>query len=181
MSHDLHYASESTRLTVEIQVIICYGGKMPKKPSPKRRSECPLNASLEMLGDRWSLLIIRDLMLRGVRTYKEFLGSDEGIATNILADRLQKLEACGIISPQQDPTDRRNLNYRLTKKGIDLAPVLTEFVLWAARYEGTGAPPALIRKMQQNREQFLAEVRQCWRDGGCKPIIPGGRERSENK
>ena len=154
---------------------------MPTKSMPTRRSACPLSVSLEILGDRWSLLIIRDLMIRGYRTYKEFLGSDERIATNILADRLQKLEACGIITPQQDPTDRRKLNYRLTKKGIDLAPVLTELVLWAARYEDTGAPSALIRKMQQNREQFLAEVRQCWRDGGCKPIIPGGRERSENK
>lgn len=141
---------------------------MPTKTKPNRRSACPLNVSLEILGDRWSLLVIRDLMIRGLRTYKEFLGSDEGIATNILADRLQKLEACGIITPQQDPTDRRKLIYRLTEKGIDLAPVLTELVLWAARYEDTGAPPALIRQMQTNREQFLAEVRQRWRDGGSK-------------
>ena len=147
---------------------------MPAKSKPTRRSACPLNVSLEILGDRWSLLIIRDLMIRGFRTYKEFLGSDEGIATNILADRLQKLEACGIIAPRQDPEDRRKLNYRLTKKGIDLAPVLTELVLWAARYEDTGAPPALIRKMQKNREQFLAEVRQRWRDGVSSPIIPRG-------
>jgi DNA-binding HxlR family transcriptional regulator len=152
---------------------------MPAKSKPTRRSACPLNVSLEILGDRWSLLIIRDLMIRGFRTYKEFLGSDEGIATNILADRLQKLEACGIISLQPDPTDRRKVNYRLTKKGIDLAPVLTELVLWATRYEDTGAPPALIRKMQKNRKQFLAEVRQRWRNGGSSPIIPGGRDRSE--
>jgi DNA-binding HxlR family transcriptional regulator len=152
---------------------------MPAKSKPTRRSACPLNVSLEILGDRWSLLIIRDLMIRGFRTYKEFLGSDEGIATNILADRLQKLEACGIITLQPDPTDRRKVNYRLTKKGIDLAPVLTELVLWATRYEDTGAPPALIRKMQKNRKQFLAEVRQRWRNGGSSPIIPGGRDRSE--
>jgi DNA-binding HxlR family transcriptional regulator len=62
-----------------------------KKPAPKRRSGCPLNASVEMLGDRWSLLIVRDMMLRGSRTYKEFLECYEGIATNILADRLRKL------------------------------------------------------------------------------------------
>ena len=142
---------------------------------PTRRSACPLSVSLEILGDRWSLLIIRDLMIRGYRTYKEFLGSDERIATNILADRLQKLEACGIITPQQDPTDRRKLNYRLTKKGIDLAPVLTELVLWAARYEDTGAPPALIRKMQKNREQFLAEVRQHWVEKAAGSILPGDR------
>ena len=86
-----------------------------------------------MLGDRWSLLIIRDIMLRGSRTYKEFLESYEGIATNILADRLRKLKGHGIITAEQDPSDGRKLIYLLTKKGIDLAPVLTEMVLWAPR------------------------------------------------
>src|ERR1700716_3630806 len=100
---------------------------MPKrKPDPKRRSGCPLNASVEILGDRWSLLIIRDMMLRGFRSYKEFLESHEKIATNILADRLRKLEAYGIISAKPDPSDGRKLIYSLTPKGIDLAPVLTE-------------------------------------------------------
>ena len=72
-----------------MQVIICYRRKVPKKRKARRRSECPLNASVEMLGDRWSLLIIRDMMLRGFRTYKEFMECYEGIATNILADRLK--------------------------------------------------------------------------------------------
>jgi len=76
---------------------------MPKKPTPKRRSGCALNASVEMLGDRWSLLIIRDMMLRGFRTYNEFLTSHEGIATNILADRLRKLQGHGIITTARDP------------------------------------------------------------------------------
>ena len=94
------------------------------KRKPKWRSGCPLNASLEMLGDRWSLLIIRDLMLRSYHTYKELLSSDEGIATNILAERLQRLEAAGIISTSRDAEDRRKVVYRLTEKGIDLAPIL---------------------------------------------------------
>src|ERR1700730_11699845 len=97
----------------------------PKKPIPNRRSGCPLNASVEMLGDRWSLLILRDMMLRGFRTYKEFMQSYEGIATNILADRLKKLIAHVIITTEQDPSDGRKLIYLLTAKGIDLAPVLT--------------------------------------------------------
>src|ERR1700679_2571579 len=96
------------------------------KAGPKRRSGCPLNASVEMLGDRWSLLIIRDMMLRGSRSYKEFLDSYEGIATNILADRLQKLVAYEIITTESDPSDGRKQIYLLTEKGIDLAPVLTE-------------------------------------------------------
>src|ERR1700675_1788986 len=112
---------------------------MPKKKStPKWRSGCPLNASVEVLGDRWSLLIIRDMMLRGFRTYKEFLGSYERIATNILADRLRKLETHGIIASEPDPSDGRKLIYSLTAKGLDLAPVLTEMVLWAAAHEDVG-------------------------------------------
>jgi DNA-binding HxlR family transcriptional regulator len=135
---------------------------MPKKkPSPKRRSGCPLNASVEMLGDRWSLLIIRDMMLRRSRTYKEFLESYEGIATNILADRLRKLQAHGIIMTERDPSDGRKLIYLLTAKGIDLAPVLTEMVLWAARHENT-ANQALVRQIQKDKEQFLAEIRRRW-------------------
>ncbi len=135
---------------------------MPKKkPSPKRRSGCPLNASVEILGDRWSLLIIRDMMLRGFQTYKEFLGSYERIATNILADRLRRLEAHGIISTEQDPLDGRKLIYSLTPKGIDLAPVLTEMVLWAAGHEDTGNQ-ALVRQMQKDKEQFISAIRQRW-------------------
>src|SRR5437870_4805815 len=151
-----------------MQVIICYGGKMPKKPSPKRRSSCPLNASLEMLGDRWSLLIIRDLMFRGFSTYKEFLESDEGIATNILADRLKKLEGCGIITTQIDPTDRRKLIYKLTTKGIDLAPVLMELIVWGARYEETETPQNLIRKIEKDRAAFLTEIRKKWLESSTR-------------
>jgi DNA-binding HxlR family transcriptional regulator len=128
-----------------------------------RRSECPLNASVEMLGDRWSLLIIRDMMLRGFHSYKEFLECYEGIATNILANRLQKLVAYGIITTENDPTDGRRVTYRLTEKGIDLAPVLTEMVLWAAAHEETGNQ-ALVRQMKEDKKKFLAEVRQRWAD-----------------
>src|SRR3989454_1823 len=132
-----------------------------RKASPKRRSGCPLNASVEMLGDRWSLLIIRDMMLRGFRTYKEFFGSYEGIATNILADRLRRLKAHGIITTQRDPADGRKRIYSLSAKGIDLAPVLTEMVLWAAGHEDTGNP-ALVRQMRADKEKFLAAIRQRW-------------------
>src|SRR5277367_3172725 len=132
-----------------------------KKSRPKPRSECPLNASVEMLGDRWSLLIIRDMMLRGARTYKTFLECYEGIATNILADRLRKLAANGIITTEPDPSDGRRVIYLLTRKGIDLAPVLTEMVLWAAAHEDTGNP-ALVRQMRADKKKFLAGVRQLW-------------------
>jgi len=129
--------------------------------APPRRSRCPLNASLEMLGDRWSLLIVRDMMVRGFRTYKEFLGSHEKIATNILADRLRRLGAYGIIAAQPDPGDGRKSIYSLTQKGIDLAPVLTEMVLWAAAHEDTGNQ-ALVRQMRKGKERFIAAIRQRW-------------------
>jgi DNA-binding HxlR family transcriptional regulator len=131
------------------------------KPNPRRRSGCPLNASIEMLGDRWSLLIIRDMMIRGFRTFKEFLASDEGIATNVLTDRLRKLEAHGIITSKPDSSDGRKFLYSLTPKGIDLAPVLTEMVLWAARHEETGNQ-ALVRTLQSDRQRFLEQIQERW-------------------
>ena len=130
-----------------------------KKPAPKRRSGCPLNASVEMLGDRWSLLILRDMMLRGFHSYRQFLDSYEGIATNILADRLKRLIAHGIVTTQEDSADGRRLIYVLTPKGLDLAPVLTEMVLWAAKHEKT-ENQALIRQMQKDKSGFIATVQQ---------------------
>lgn len=142
------------------------------EPRSKRRSGCPVSISLEMFGDRWSLLIIRDLMVRGFHTFKEFRESGEGIATNVLGDRLRKLEAAGIITAEVEEADRRRVSYRLTEKGIDLAPVLLELLIWAARHEQTGAPCAFITKMEKNREQVLAEVRQRWRERDSTPLIP---------
>jgi|SRR5277367_4091279 len=117
-----------------------------------------------MLGDRWSLLIIRDMMLRGVRTYTELMECYEGIATNILADRLRKLMKYGIICSNPDPSDGRKLIYLLTKKGIDLAPVLTEMVLWAAAHEETGNQQ-LVQLMRADKEKFLFGIRQRWAAG----------------
>lgn len=114
-----------------------------------------------MVGDRWSLLIIRDIMLFGPRTYKQLLESHERIATNILADRLKRLIAYEIIRADPEPADKRKLNYSLTKKGIDLAPVLTEMVLWAGAHEKT-ENQALIRQMRRDKEGFIAGIRERW-------------------
>jgi DNA-binding HxlR family transcriptional regulator len=135
-----------------------------RKSSQKPRSGCPLNASVEILGDRWSLLIIRDMMLRGFQSYKEFLSSYEKIATNILADRLRNLETHGIISAERDPRDGRKVICRLTAKGVDLAPVLTEMVLWAAEHEKT-ENEALVRLMRKDKAAFIAEIRTKWEKG----------------
>jgi len=122
-----------------------------------------------MLGDRWSLLVIRDMMVRGYRTFKEFLSSDEHIATNILADRLRRLEAYGVITAEPDPADGRKMLYYLTAKGIDLAPVLTEMVLWAAAHEDTGNQD-LVRLIKKDKSKFLADVRKRWTLPGTSPL-----------
>ncbi|HZU43090.1 MAG TPA: helix-turn-helix domain-containing protein, partial [Terriglobales bacterium] len=127
--------------------------------------------SLEAVGDRWSLLIIRDLMVRGFTTFKQFQDGGEHIATNILADRLQKLAAAGIISSENDETDRRSVHYRLTEKGIDLAPIVLELLIWGARHENTGAPVGVIAKMAKNREGILAEVRRRWEQRDTTPLL----------
>jgi DNA-binding HxlR family transcriptional regulator len=131
-----------------------------------------VSLSLEILGDRWSLLIIRDLMVRGFQTFKQFQSSGEGIATNILADRLRKLEASGMITAEEVDADARKINYRLTEKGIDLAPVLLELLVWGALHEEANVPPELLKRLQQHREEYLAEVRRRWRDRDPEPLLP---------
>src|SRR5438874_4258275 len=155
-----------------LQVMFDSVSRVPKEPESKRRSGCPVSISLEVFGDRWSLLIIRDLMVRGFRRFKEFHESGEGIATNVLSDRLKRLEAAGIITAEVEATDGRKLNYRLTEKGIDLAPVLLELLIWGARHERTDTPCALIANMEQSREELLAEVRRRWRERDPAPVLP---------
>lgn len=145
---------------------------MREKPKSKNRSGCPVSICLEVFGDRWSLLIVRDLMVRGFRRFKQFQESGEGIATNILADRLKRLEASGIITSEVEQTDARKVNYRLTEKGIDLAPVMLDLLIWGARHEETGTPCTLILQMEQSREELLAEVRRRWRERDSTPLIP---------
>jgi DNA-binding HxlR family transcriptional regulator len=112
---------------------------MRKKSGP-RRSSCPVSISLDILGDRWSLLIVRDLMVRGYRTFSEMEHDGDGIATNILSDRLRKLEAADILGTEPAP-DRRGNAYRLSEKGIALGPVMLELLIWAARHLTPILPP----------------------------------------
>jgi len=127
---------------------------------------------LERFGDRWSLLLIRDMMVRGYTTFKQFQDSGEGIASNILADRLERLQEAKIIQTEPDNSDRRRVIYRLTEKGIDLAPVILELLVWAARWEETGAPCELMAHMGANREAVLREVRKRWSEKDSTPFLP---------
>src|SRR5215831_11806649 len=100
----------------------------------QRRSDCPINFCLETFGDRWSMLIVRDIVYFGKKTYGEFLDSGEGIATNILASRLVHLEQTGILVRKPHETDKRKEVYTLSEKGLDLIPVLLEMAHWSAQY-----------------------------------------------
>ncbi len=99
------------------------------------RSHCPVSLALEAVGDKWSLLILRDLILRGKRRYAELLDSGERIATNILADRLVRLERLGLILKSDDPDDKRQVRYVPTQKGRDLLPVIVEMARWSFKYD----------------------------------------------
>jgi DNA-binding HxlR family transcriptional regulator len=98
------------------------------------RSSCPISTTLDILGDKWSLLIVRDMAFKGRSTYGEFLNAGEGIATNVLADKLILLESGGIISKETHPASKAKILYRLTPKGIDLIPSLVEIILWSEKY-----------------------------------------------
>ena len=99
------------------------------------RSECPISFALDIFGDKWSLLIIRDLMFKGKNTYGDFRSSDEKIATNILADRLALLEQAGVITKKAHPGSKAKYFYKLTRKGIDLMPILMEIIVWSNKYD----------------------------------------------
>ena len=129
--------------------------------SGKRRDTgCPITFALDMFGDRWSLLIIRDLMLKGSKAYGDFLEAPEGIATNILADRLKYLESMGIIRKSCDPGHRRRYLYSLTAKGGDLAPIIVEMICWAGKHDPhTKVPDKTLEEIENDRKGFAAEIR----------------------
>lgn len=125
----------------------------------KRRSDCPISFALDIFGDKWTLLIIRDLMFKGKHSYGEFLQSGEGIATNILADRLALLEKAKIIEKAADPENKAKNIYSLTEKGIQLMPILIEIINWSATYDPyTDAPKDFIKKIKADREELIEKL-----------------------
>lgn len=129
---------------------------MPEPP----RSLCPISLALDIFGDAWTLLIVRDLMFKGLNTFNAFLNAGEGIATNVLTDRLARLEAAGMIEKTRDTKDARRYVYRLTSKGADLAPVLVQIVLWSARNTETDVPPEQVAAMAADPLGFAERVRE---------------------
>lgn len=135
---------------------------MTKRRTPSTsRSVCPISEALDVLGDRWTLLVVRDLILRGKRRFSEFLDSPEQIATNILADRLARLEATGIVTRDVDETDRRQVVYAVTAKGLDLVPVLVELIAWGGKHGPSKVvPKSFLKRIARDREALVDEFRQ---------------------
>lgn len=128
----------------------------------KKRSGCPISSALDILGDKWSLLIIRDIAFSGKKTYNDFLRSEEGIATNILADRLSWLETAGILLKEAMPENRRSTRYRLTPKGVDLVPTLLEMMVWSDKYLSIRPESReFILTLQKNKgkKQLIKKIR----------------------
>jgi len=147
----LHFAS--TKLGKLLQIASTF--KMSKQ-----RSDCPISCSLDIFGDKWSLLIIRDVMLRGKCSYSEFLKSEEKIATNILSSRLALLEAAQILSKETAPDNRSKFIYHLTKKGADLLPIIIELMDWGARYHDHCPRRELGKKIKKNKAAVIDEYKQ---------------------
>ena len=122
----------------------------------KKRSDCPISSSLDIWGDKWSLLIVRDLMHSKQCTYGDFLKSEEKIATNILASRLQMLEENGVITKLNHPESKAKVLYKLTQKGVDLLPIMIEITIWADKYSTIPADrKAMLKKVRKGKEAFI--------------------------
>lgn len=128
-----------------------------KKP---RRSRCPIAASLDLLGDRWTLLVLRDMVFRGHRHFQQFAASPEGIATNTLAERLDRLEQAGVIRKERDPEDGRRNRYVLTEEGLDAIPLLIDLIVWGAKLDpGIDYPERRLAWMTNEREDVIRYYR----------------------
>ena len=141
------------------------------------RSHCAVNYGVEIFGDRWSLLIIRDIVFAGKKTYGEFLKSEEGIATTVLASRLAFLEAQGILAKAPSPDDRRRDFYTLTEKGLDLIPIVLTIVLWSAKHDSKSYVrhcKEFVARLNRSPMQVSEKVKALVRNGGC--IFPEGKE-----
>jgi DNA-binding HxlR family transcriptional regulator len=136
---------------------------------PEQRSDCPISSALDLFGDKWSLLVMRDLLFRNKSHYREFLASEEGIATNILADRLARLEAAGLIEKTGDDPRSGKQAYLPTAKGKDLIPLLLQMMLWSVKHNPqTAAPGALIAELEADLAKAARAIRH---EGGIQAFL----------
>jgi len=130
----------------------------------KQRSTCPVSTSLDLLGDKWTLLILRDMVFTDKSTYGQFLQSAEKIATNVLADRLAVMESQGILTKAVDTGKKSKFTYRLTQKGIDTIPIIVELLLWGTKHCPTVIDPGLLDELQTGKNAALEKYQQLARE-----------------
>jgi DNA-binding HxlR family transcriptional regulator len=153
----------------------------------QRKSDCPVHFALEVFGDAWTLLIIRDLMFKGRTSYTDFLRAEEGIATNVLADRLVRLEEDGIIEKVSRSGRGSASAYRLTAKGIDLLPIMLEIIGWSAKYDlKTATDRRFVRRLRRDRPTLETAIRSALvgpttRGGADAPPGPRRAGRKQTK
>ena len=159
------------------------------------RSECLLNRTVEMFGDPWSLLVVRDIMFMNRRHFRELLTESlEGIASNILADRLRRLVKLGVIVKSHDPSHKQKAIYSLTEKGIDLLPLLMEMTVWGLRHVPGSRLRGVVRVLEEGgpkrRAEFVAELRESHRPKSMgkkaiarrkAPLLLGNRTTSKSR
>lgn len=127
----------------------------------EKRSDCPVSLALDVFGDKWSLLIVRDLLFRGKVHYGDFLNAGEDIATNILADRLRLMEQSGILTKTKDPKAGNKVIYSLTPKGVDLLPILVEMILWSVKHVPQASPPeSLLTQITKDKTGFIKRIQE---------------------
>ena len=146
-----------------------------KKTLPSRRSNCPIACALDSVGDRWTLVVLRDIVMVRRRHFQELLAGNEGIASNILTSRLKQLEAARMITRRRDPAEPRRVIYEPTEKALDLLPVMVELIRWSMKYvPNTAAPAHFVRRLAEDRDGFIADIRTAH-------IHAGGRARLRHK
>jgi len=124
-----------------------------------RRSDCPVSVALDLLGDKWSLLIIRDMLLFDKHYFGEFLAATESISTNLLTDRLRRLEKVGIVTRSVDPQNAAKIRYALTGMGVDLLPVMLQLIGWGGKYFETAAPASFLKRLRSDPQGVEAKFR----------------------
>ncbi len=119
---------------------------------------CPVTFALEVFGDRWTLLVLREVMLEGRHRYRDLLSANEGIATNVLADRLKRLEQRGLISRERDPEDARQYIYKPTRYAVSVIPMLVEMMVWGSKHGNGEVPQTFLNQFTNNRKKLIKDL-----------------------
>jgi len=152
-----------------------------KKSLPSRRSDCPISCALEFVGDKWTLVVLRDIIMGRKHYFQELLAGNEGIASNILASRLKLIEAAGMITRRRDPAQARRVIYEPTGKALDLLPVMIELIRWGMKYDPKAAAPArFVRRLAEDCDGLIADIRATHKQASRRSA-PQAKETSRNR